>query len=85
MLCDHQLSEDVLTTKCVNHHVRPTEVILDGQVIVLQELEPPSLPQVQFLLGEKVFKASTISEDLAVDAVKIVPPQLKRENHCREL
>src|SRR5262249_12754159 len=60
-------------------------MIAHCKVVVLQELQPTPLPQVQVLLGKDILKALMISEHLELLAIQIVPPDLKGINNSCQL
>jgi hypothetical protein len=51
------------------------------QVIVFNELQPTTLPEVEIFLSEDVFHALVIGVDLAFGSHNIVPPNLERMHY----
>jgi hypothetical protein len=57
----------------MGNHIRFTGVIVNLKIIVLDQLQPSSLPHVQIKLSEKVLQALVISEDMSHIPKKIMP------------
>jgi hypothetical protein len=55
------------------HDVCLTGVVVNVQVVVLDQLQPSPLPQVQFRLGEDIFQTLVISINVALVSHQIVP------------
>jgi hypothetical protein len=53
-----------LTTQHVRNDVCLTRVIVNFQLLVLDQLEPPSLPHVQIWLGKDVLQAFVVRVDM---------------------
>jgi hypothetical protein len=58
----------------IRNHIRLTGKIVNLKIIVLNHLQPSSLPHVQIRLSEKVLQALVISEDMSHIPKKIMPP-----------
>jgi hypothetical protein len=66
-------------------HILLTGMIVNLKIIVLYQLQPPSLPHVQIRLSEKVLQALVIGEDMSHIPKKIVPPGRQGVDHSGEL
>jgi hypothetical protein len=53
-----------LVTQRIHNAVCLTRVIVNFQLVVLDQLEPPSLPHIQFWLGEDVLQAFVVRVDM---------------------
>ena len=60
-------------------------MIQDLQVVVLHQLEPSTLSQVEHLLREDVLQALVDSVDLTLVPVEVVPPNLQSEDYYCQL
>jgi hypothetical protein len=58
----------------IYNHIRPTGVIMNLLIVVLDQLQPPSLLYVQINLSENVLQALMVSEDMNHIPKKVVPP-----------
>jgi hypothetical protein len=58
----------------IRNHIRFTGVIINLKIIVLNQLQPPSLMHVQISLSENVIQALVAGEDMNNISQKIVPP-----------
>jgi hypothetical protein len=56
----------------IRNHICLTGVIMNLKIIVLNQLQPPSLMHVQISLSEKVFQALVVGEDMNHIPKKIV-------------
>jgi hypothetical protein len=72
-------------TQGICNHVCLTEVIVNLKIIVLDQLQPSSLPHVQIRLSEKVLQALMISEDMSHIPKKIMPPGTQGMNYSGQL
>jgi hypothetical protein len=48
----------------IRNHIRFTEMIVNHKIIVLNQLQPPSLTHVQISQSENVLQALVVSEDM---------------------
>src|ERR1043165_9215201 len=72
-----------LTAQRICNNICFSRMILHIQVIVLNQLQPSALPEVQLSLSEDVLQTLMISEYITSVTNKIVPPCLQRmNNHC---
>ncbi|MFS7996643.1 hypothetical protein Hanom_Chr12g01132261 [Helianthus anomalus] len=60
-------------------------MILYLAVVIVQQLDPSSLPHIQLLLVEYMLEARVICEDRTFRTIKVVSPDLQSENHCAKL
>jgi hypothetical protein len=67
------------------NHVCLTRLIVNLKIIVLDQLQPSSLPHVQIRLSEKVLQALVISEDMSHIPKKIMPPGTQGMNYSDQL
>jgi hypothetical protein len=58
----------------IHNHIHLTGEIMDLKVIVLNQLQPPSLTHVQIILSENAFQALVVGEDMNHISQKIMPP-----------
>jgi hypothetical protein len=72
-------------TQGICNHVCLTGVIVNLKIIVLDQLQPSSLPHVQIRLSEKVLQALVISEDMSHIPKKIMPPGTQGMNYSGQL
>jgi hypothetical protein len=56
----HQLTHMRLVTQSVGHHIIFLRVIVDSKIIILDKLQPSSLPKVQVWLLEDVLQTLVI-------------------------
>jgi hypothetical protein len=69
----------------ISNHIRFTGVIMNLKIIVLDQLQPSSLPHVQIRLSEKVHQAHVVGEDMSHIPKKIMPPGSQGMNHSGQL
>jgi hypothetical protein len=60
-------------TQGIRNYTRLTRMIVNLKIIVIDQLQPSSLPHVQIRLSEKVLQALMISEDMSHIPKKIMP------------
>jgi hypothetical protein len=65
----------------IRNHIRLTGVIMNLKIIVLNQLQPPSLAHVQISLSENVLQALVVGEDMNHIPKKIVPPCPQSKNN----
>jgi hypothetical protein len=78
----HQVVAVMLVAQCVGYDVRLAEMVVNAQVVVLDQLQPSPLPQVQFRLGKDTLQALLISIHVALVTHQIVSPNLQGLNDC---
>jgi hypothetical protein len=77
---NHQVVAVMLVTQSVGYDVCLAGVVVNVQVVVLDQLQPPSLSQVQLRLGEDILQALVIGINVALVSHQIVPPYLEGVN-----
>jgi hypothetical protein len=68
-------------TQGIYNHVCLTGMIVNLKIIVLDQLQPSSLPHVQIRLSENVLHTLVISEDMSHIPKKIMPPGTQGMNY----
>jgi hypothetical protein len=58
-------------------------VVVDSDVIILNQLSPSVLLQIQIGLSENILEALVVTISLASMADEVMPPYLESMNHCR--
>ncbi|MFS7996265.1 hypothetical protein Hanom_Chr12g01127911 [Helianthus anomalus] len=56
-------------------------MILDSTLIIIEKLDPTTLPHIQFLLVEDMLKAPVIGIDGTLGTVQVMPPNLQRKDY----
>jgi hypothetical protein len=51
-------------------------VIMNRQIIIFNQFEPPTLPQIQLLLSKNILETFIIGVNVTSLAIKIMPPRL---------
>jgi hypothetical protein len=64
----------LLSTQGINNQIRLARVIVNLQVIILYELQPLALPEVEILLSEYILQTLMIRVHLALGSHDIMPP-----------
>jgi hypothetical protein len=77
----HQLTHMRLETQSVSYHFSFPRVIVDSQIVILDMLQPSSLPKVQVQLCEDVLQTLVICVYLTSLSHQIVPPNLESVNY----
>jgi hypothetical protein len=72
-------------TNRIGHHICLPGVIMNAQIIILDEFEPPTLPQVQVGLSEKIFQTLVVGVDVARFPKQVVSPYLESMYYRSEL
>jgi hypothetical protein len=72
-------------TQGICNHVYLTGMIVNLKIIVLDQLQPSSLPHVQIGLSEKVLQALVVGEDMSHISKKIMPLGSQVMNHSGQL
>jgi hypothetical protein len=67
------------------NHIRLTGVIVNLKIIVLDELQPPSLMHVQISLNENVLQALMVGEDMNHIPQMIASPCPQGKNNSSQL
>jgi hypothetical protein len=80
-----QVAKVSFVTQGIHNHIRLTGVIANLKLIVLDQLQPSSLPQVQIRLSEKVLQALVISEDMSHIPKKVMLPGMQGMNNSGQL
>jgi hypothetical protein len=62
-----------LAAQGIHNHICLTRMIVNLKIIVLNQLQPSSLPHVQIGLSEKVLQALVVGEDMSHIPRKIMP------------
>src|SRR3954469_4191477 len=70
-----------LTAQRICNNICFTRMILHIPVIVLNQLQPSALPEVQLSLSEDILQALMIHENVTAVPNEIVPPCLQRMNN----
>jgi hypothetical protein len=70
-------------TQSVAYDVDLSWVIVDSDVIILNQLEPSALPQIQINLGKNVLEALAVAVNITLMADEVMPPYLESMNYCR--
>ena len=60
-------------------------MIMHTHIIILKELKPSPLAEIQLFLGEHILKALMIGEHIYIDTIQIVSPYLECKHHCFKL
>jgi hypothetical protein len=72
-------------TQGICNHIRLTGLIVNLKIIILDQLQPSSLPHVQISLSEKVLQALVVSEDMSHIPKEIMLPVTQGMNHSGQL
>jgi hypothetical protein len=57
-------------------------MVVDFEIVILNQLQPSSLPQIQICLSEDIVEAFVVTEYFTSMTDEIVPPYLKRMRNC---
>jgi hypothetical protein len=68
--------------KGISHHICLPRVIMNGQIIIFNQFEPPSSPQIQLLLSENVIETFMIDVNVTRLAIEIMPQRFYGKYHC---
>jgi hypothetical protein len=66
----------MLAAQCIGYDIGFIGVVVNGQVVVLDQFEPSSLPQVQLRLCEDVLQTLVVGVNVALVTHQVVPPYL---------
>jgi hypothetical protein len=69
----------------IRNHIHLTGVIMNLKIIVLNQLQPPSLMLVQIILSENVLQTLVVGEDMNHIPQKIIPPCPQSKDNNRQL
>jgi hypothetical protein len=72
----------LLLAQGVSYDVGLTGMVVDSEVIILNQLQPSSLPQIQICLSKDVLEAFVVTVYFTSMTGEIVPPYLKSVHHC---
>jgi hypothetical protein len=61
-----------LAAQGICNHIRLTRIIVNLKIIVLDPLQPSSLPHIQIRLSEKILQALVVGEDISHILKKIM-------------
>ena len=71
--------------KGIHHHICLPRVIMNGQIIIFNQFEPPTLPQIQLFLSENVLETLMIDVNVTRLTIKIMPPQFQGKHNSGQL
>jgi hypothetical protein len=74
-----------LAAQGVCNHIHLTRMTVNLKIIVLDQLQPSSLPHVKISLTKKVLQALVVSEDMSHIPKEIMPPGTQGMNHSSQL
>jgi hypothetical protein len=74
-----------LAAQGIRNHIHLTKMIVNLKIIVIDQLQPSSLPHVQISLGENVLQSLVINEDMSHIPKEIMPPDTQGMNHNDQL
>jgi hypothetical protein len=67
----------LLSAQGISYDIGLAEMVLDSEVVILNQLQPSSPPQVQIHLSEDVLEAFVLTVYFTSTTDEIVPPYLK--------
>src|SRR3954469_6787732 len=70
-----------LPAEGIGHHVSLSGVVVYAEVVILDQFQPPSLPEIEIWLGEDVLEALVVGVYLTPLSDEIVPPYLQGMHH----
>jgi hypothetical protein len=74
----------VLPTQGICKQIRLARMVVDLQVIVLDELQPTTLPKVEIFLGKYILQTLMVGIDLALGPYYIMSPNLECMHYGRQ-
>jgi hypothetical protein len=72
----------LLLAQGVGYDIGLARMVVDSKVIILNQLQPSLLPQVQIHLSEDVLEAFVVTVYFTSMTDEIVPPYLKSVHYC---
>jgi hypothetical protein len=73
----------LLATQSIGYDIGLSWVMIDSNAIILNQLEPSKLPQIQISLGKNVLETLVVAVNLTSMADEVMSPYLESVNHCR--
>ena len=73
------------SAQCICNYIGLSWMVGQIKIIVLKIFHPPSLSQVQILLGKNVLQTSMICEHLKLLTILVVPPNFQCKYYCCHL
>jgi hypothetical protein len=73
---------ELLSAQGVSYDIGLARMVVDSKVIILNQLQPSSLPQVQICLSEDVLEAFMVTIYFTSMIDEIVHPYLKSMHYC---
>ena len=65
-----------LSTKSILYYIDPTQIKMHTHIIILREFKPHPQVKIEFFLGEYILKALMVSENIYVNTIQVVSPNL---------
>jgi hypothetical protein len=72
----------LLSAQGIGYDIGLAGMVVDSDVIILNQLQPSSLPQVQIRLGEDILETFVVTVYFTTIIDEIVPPYLKSMHYC---
>jgi hypothetical protein len=72
----------LLSNQGIGYDIGLAGMVVDSDVIILNQLQPSSLPQVQIRLGEDILETFVVTVYFTTIIDEIVPPYLKSMHYC---
>jgi hypothetical protein len=72
----------LLSAQGIGYDIGLARMVVDSDVIILNQLQPSSLPQVQIHLGEDILETFVVTVYFTTIIDEIVPPYLKSIHYC---
>jgi hypothetical protein len=74
-----------LAAQNIRKHIHLAGVIMNFKIIILNQLQPPSVTHVQISLNENVLQALVLGEDMNYIPQNIMPPCPRSKDNSRQL
>jgi hypothetical protein len=68
-------------TPSVGYHIYFPGVVADSNILILDMLQPSSLPKVKVLLHENIFQTLMVRIEVTSHSHKILPPNIESVNY----
>jgi hypothetical protein len=72
----------LLLAQGISYNIGLAGMVVDSKVIIHNQLQPSSLPQIQICLSKYVLDAFVVTVYFTLMIDEIVPPHLKSVHHC---
>jgi len=73
-----------LAAQSIGDQIGSAGLVVDDEIIILDQFQPPSLPEIQLFLSKDVLETFVISIHITLLAIEVMSPDFKSVNDCSQ-